>query len=226
MPKAGLVEVSQPAEGVVRLVLNRPEKKNALSVGLRDAVSDALDDLAEDEGVRVVIVAGAGDTFCAGFDLREFEIDTPGFQKRLWQSSDRFHRRVMRFPVPTIAAVQGPALAGGFDLAVLCDIRMADTRARFGHPEQSWSDVVFTPLADLVGSARARDLCFTGRSIDATTAWAYGLVSAVVEPDELAGQAVRTAQMIARAPRPSLMRTKAKALRHAGIAADETTLEL
>jgi enoyl-CoA hydratase/carnithine racemase len=222
----GCLEVSEAAEGVVRLVLDRPAKKNALSVELRDAVSDALEHLAGDESVRAVIVAAAGDTFCAGFDLSEFDIDEPGFQERLWQSSDRFHERVLRFPLPTVAAVQGPALAGGFDLAVLCDLRIAASNARFAHPEQSWSDVVFAPLADLVGSARARDLCMTGRSIDATTALAMGLVSAVVEPDHLADEATRTASMIARAPRGSLVRTKAKALRRSGIPEGATTLEL
>src|SRR5579864_7512808 len=92
--------VSRVDEGVVRLVLNRPQKKNALSVELRDAVSDALDGLAGDDTVKAVIVAAAGDTFCAGFDLSEFDNDEPGFQERLWQSSDRFHQRVMRFPLP------------------------------------------------------------------------------------------------------------------------------
>jgi enoyl-CoA hydratase len=223
---AECLEVSEVDDGIVCLVLNRPAKKNALSIELRDAVSDALDGLAGDDAVRAVIVAGAGDTFCAGFDLGEFDVDEPGFQERLWQSADRFHERVLRFPLPTIAAVQGPALAGGFDLAVLCDLRIADSTARFAHPEQSWSDVVFFPLADLVGSARARDLCMTGRSVDAPTALAMGLVSAVVEPDDLAAEARRFATMIARAPRTPLVRTKAKALRHSGIAADATTLEL
>jgi enoyl-CoA hydratase/carnithine racemase len=218
--------LSEVDEGIVQLVLNRPHKKNALSVELRDAVSDALDALAGDETVRVVVVAAAGDTFCAGFDLSEFDDDEPGFQERLWQSSDRFHQRVMRFPLPTIAAVQGPALAGGFDLAVLCDLRIADSTARFAHPEQSWADVVFSPLADLVGSARARDLCFTGRSIDASGALSMGLVSAVVDPGELVDETTRTATMIARAPRDVLVRTKAKALRRSGIPAGATTLEL
>jgi enoyl-CoA hydratase len=218
--------VSRVDDGIVRLVLNRPEKKNALSVELRDAVSDALDGLTGDDTVKVVIVAAAGDTFCAGFDLSEFDNDEPGFQERLWQSSDRFHQRVMRFPLPTIAAVQGRALAGGFDLALLCDLRIADTTARFAHPEQSWADVVFSPLADLVGSARARDLCFTGRGIDAPEALAMGLVSAVVEAGELDDEATRTAAMIARAPRGAFVRTKAKALRRSGIPADATTLEL
>ena len=178
-------------------MLDRPSKRNALSIELRDAVSDALDELADDEDVKVVVVAAAGDTFCAGFDLAEFDVDEPGFQERLWESSDRFHRRVLRFPLPTVAAVRGPALAGGFDLAVLCDLRIADTSARFAHPEQSWGDVVFSPLADLVGSARARDLCFTGRSVDAAEALEMGLVSVVVDPGDLAVEVGRRAAMIA-----------------------------
>ena len=123
---AGCLMVSDVEDGIVRLVLNRPQKKNALSIELPDAVSDALGRIAGDEDVRVVILSGAGDTFCAGFDLGEFRIEEVGFQDRLWESSDRFHQRVLRFPLPTIAAVTGPALAGGFDLALLCDLRVAD----------------------------------------------------------------------------------------------------
>src|ERR1019366_9753469 len=149
-----------------------------------------------------------------------------GFQERLWRSSDRFHRTVLLFPLPIIAAVQGAALAGGFDLAVMCDIRVATANASFGHPEQRWSDVVFTPLAELVGSGPARDLCLTGRTIDAATALRIGLVSSMVEIDALAGEARLTAAMVARGPRDALMRTKAEALRRAGHRPAATTLEL
>ncbi len=221
-----LVQVSKVDEGVVTVVLDRPQKKNALSIALRDEVSDVLDGLAADEDVRCVVLAAAGDTFCAGFDLSEFSVDEPGFQERLWQSADRFHRTVLLFPLPTVAAVQGAALAGGFDLAVMCDVRVAATDATFGHPEQRWSDVVFSPLADLVGSGPARDLCLTGRIIDATTALRIGLVSSVVAPDELVAEAARSATMVARGPRDALVRTKAKALRRAGHRPETATLEL
>ncbi len=221
-----LVRVSEVDDGVVTVVLDRPGKKNALSIALRDELSDELDRLALNERVRVVVLAAAGDTFCAGFDLAEFSVQEPGFQERLWSSADRFHRTVLSFPLPVVAAVQGPALAGGFDLAVMCDIRIAATDARFGHPEQRWSDVVFTPLADLVGSAAARDLCLTGRTIDATTALRIGLVSSVVTVDELADEAARTAALVASGPRDALMRTKGKALRRAGYRPEATTLEL
>src|SRR5580704_9884624 len=211
-----LVQVRPSDDGVVSVMLDRPQKKNALSIALRDELSDALDRLALDDDVRVVVLGAHGDTFSAGFDLSEFSVDEPGFQERLWHSADRFHRTVLLFPLPIIAAVQGPALAGGFDLAAMCDIRVATTTARFGHPEQRWSDVVFSPLADLVGSATARDLCLTGRTIDAATALRMGLVSSVVESDELRAEATRIAALVAAGPRDALMRTKAKALRRAG----------
>jgi enoyl-CoA hydratase/carnithine racemase len=131
-----LLLVDRPAPGVARLTLERADKRNALSIALRDAVSDALDALAADEDTRAVIITGAGTVFSAGFDLREFETAAgdAAFAERLWASSDRYHRAVLHFPLVTIAAVNGPALAGGFDLAVCCDLRVASTTARFAHP--------------------------------------------------------------------------------------------
>jgi enoyl-CoA hydratase len=214
-----LVLVDSVAEGIARVTLNRPEKKNALSIALRDEGSDAFDRLAADDAVKVVIVTGAGDTFSAGFDLREFDdLGDEANAARLWASADRWHRTILSFPLPTIAAVNGPALAGGFDVAVMCDIRIAATTARFAHPEITFGDVVYGPLHDLVGGAVARDLCFTGRPVDAAEALRLGLVSRVVEPERLAAEAADVAALVARAPRDVLVRTKAKAVRRAGIA--------
>ena len=207
-------------EHVVRLVLNRPEKKNALSIALRDQVSDALDELAADEAVKVVVVTGAGDTFTAGFDLKEFQ--DPGRADELWASSDRFHATVLRFPLPLVAAVNGAALAGGFDLAVMCDIRLAADTARFAHPEITFGDVVYGPLHDLVGGAVARELCFTGRPVDAAEAHRLGIVASVVPAAELDAETRRYTDMIVQAPRDVLLRTKAKALRRANVAIGPT----
>jgi enoyl-CoA hydratase/carnithine racemase len=213
-----LVLVSPPSdEGVATLTLNRPDKRNALSTELRDVFSDGLEAVAVDERCKVAIVTGAGGVFSAGFDLKEFAVEDAEFQERLWVSSDRFHRVTLEFPLPLIAAVNGPALAGGFDLAVMCDIRVASTTARFAHPEQAFSDVVYGPLHDLVGGAVARDLCFTGRSIDAEEALRLHLVSAVVPPDHVVAEAERMALLAAQAPRDVLLRTKAKALRRANV---------
>jgi enoyl-CoA hydratase/carnithine racemase len=218
-----VVLVDGPHEGVATITLNRPDKRNALSIAVRDAVSDALDALAADEQCKVVVITGAGAVFSAGFDLREFE--QPELADELWASSDRFHRTWLEFPLPAVAAVNGPALAGGFDLAVMCDVRVAADSARFAHPELSFGDVVYGPLHDLVGASVARDLCLTGRAMDADEALRIGFVSAVVSGDELMAQASETASAIARAPREILQRPKAKFIRRSGVVSD-TTLDL
>jgi enoyl-CoA hydratase/carnithine racemase len=215
-----LVLRTAPEDGVVTLTLNRMEKKNALSIALRDELSDALDDLAGDEAVKTVVVTGAGDVFSSGFDLREFQ--QPELSDQLWASSDRFHATVLRFPLPLVTAVNGPAIAGGFDLAVMSDVRVAADTARFSHPEIEFGDVVYGPLHDIVGGGLARELCFTGRVVEAQEAKTLGLVSSVVPLDELAGEVTRFTDLIGRAPREVLLRTKAKATRRAAVARDQT----
>jgi enoyl-CoA hydratase len=216
------------ADGVARLTLNRPQKKNALSIALRDAISDALDEIATDESLKCVVFTGAGNVFCAGFDLSEFprSFEDEEYSNLLWASSDRYHHAVYECPVPTIAAVNGPALAGGFDLAVMCDIRVATTNAGFAHPEFTFGDVVYGPLHDLVGGAVARDLCLTGRGMTAEEALRVNLVSAVVAEDALAAAVDEIVARIVQAPRELLMRTKAKANARARIASDTGTLDL
>jgi len=210
-----LVSVTGPDdEGVAVLRLDRADKRNALSIELRDDMSDALDRLADDEAVRALLVTGSGDTFSAGFDLDEFA--DAGIADRLWASSDRWHARVLTFPLPVVAAVNGPALGGGFDLAVMCDLRLAAPTARFAHPEHRFSQVVYGPLHDLVGGAVARDLALTGRSVNAAEAATLGLVSRVV-PAGLVKEATAVAREIATAPRDVLVTMKAKISRRAGV---------
>lgn len=223
---SALVLVSEPADGIATITLNRPEKKNALSIAVRDEFSNALERLASLDTVKVVVIIGAGDTFSAGFDLREFDrLNDDAFAKTLWASSDRWHRACLEFPLPLLAAVNGPALAGGFDLAVMCDVRVAADTARFAHPEITFGDVVYGPLHDLVGGAVARDLCFSGRAVDAQEALRLHLVSTVVPVTELPAAAASFAAQIARAPRDVLLRTKAKAIRRSGVVA-RATLDL
>lgn len=215
-----LVLRTGPQDGVVTLTLNRVEKKNALSIALRNELSDALDDLAPDDAVKTVVITGAGDVFSSGFDLREFQ--EPELSDQLWASSDRFHATVLGFPLPLLAAVNGPAIAGGFDLAVMSDIRVAADTARFSHPEIEFGDVVYGPLHDLVGGAVARELCFTGRVVEAAEAKALGLVSSVVPPGALMDEVARFTDHIVRAPRDVLFRTKAKAVRRARVVGGKT----
>src|SRR3954453_2962650 len=167
-----LIELDRPADGISLLTLDRPDKRNALSTELRDYGNSLLADLAADESVCVLVVTGAGNVFSAGFDLKEFDaaFADEAFAARLWASSDEWHRRWIEFPVPTIAAVNGAAIAGGFDVAVMCDLRVVADTATFAHPEIRFGDVVYGPLHDLVGGSVARDLCFTGRRIDGAEA--------------------------------------------------------
>ena len=211
------IRVGVDDAGIATIVLSRPEKKNALSIALRDEVSGAVDGLVRDEAVKAIVVTGAGSVFSAGFDLGEFRnLGDPEYSARLWASSDRFHHAILGCPLPTLAAVNGPALAGGFDLAILCDIRIATSNATFAHPEVTFGDVVYGPLRELVGGAVARELALTGRPVDAAEALALRLVSAVVEPDQLNAEIARWTGYMARVPRELLMRTKQKIVRGAG----------
>jgi enoyl-CoA hydratase len=221
-----LTLVSSGDDGVTVITLNRPEKKNALSIALREEVIAALRALAADETVKAVIVTGSGGSFSAGFDLREFAVTDPAHVERLWTSSDEFHHAVYRFAVPVIAAVDGIAYGGGFDLAVLCDLRIATDRATFGHPEAAIGPVVYGPLHDLVGGAIARELVLTGRTIDAAEALRLHLVSELAKPEELVDRARLLARLVSRAPREVLVRNKAKFLARSGVPASTRTLDL
>ena len=223
---------TQPAEHVTLLTLNRPDKRNALSIDLRDQITAELTRLQADGTTRVVVVTGTDPVFCAGFDLGEFQQASaeqgadPAFAQRLWASSDAFHAACLTFGLPMVAAVNGPALAGGFDLAVMCDLRVAAVGARFAHPERTWGDVVYTPLHDLVGGSVARDLALTGRTVGAQEALDLGLVNRLVADGEAVTAALDLAATIAQTPREILLRTKAKIVRRAAIAATGPTLDL
>jgi len=223
-----LTRLDRPDPAIAVLTLDRPQRRNALSVAMRDEISDHLDALAGDDDLKVLVVTGAGSVFSAGFDLREFEraLAEPAFGDELWASSDRYHHTVAEFPLVTIAALNGPAVAGGFDLAVLCDLRVASTTTTFSHPEYSFGDVVYGPLHDLLGGSLARELCLTGRVLSADEALAAYLVSEVVESEVVLATALALAERVAMAPRAQLVRTKAKALRRSGLVGGEGTLDL
>jgi enoyl-CoA hydratase/carnithine racemase len=222
-----LVLASGPDDdGVAIITLNRPEKKNALSIALREEVVALLGRMAGDEALKALVITGNGGNFSAGFDLREFAVTDPGHTERLWRSSDLFHHAVHRFPVPVIAAVDGIAYGGGFDLAVLCDLRIATHRATFAHPEAAFGPVVYGPLHDLVGGAIARELVLTGREIDAREALRLHIVSELADPADLAERTRNLARQISRAPREVLERNKAKFIARSAISPQTPTLDL
>jgi len=221
-----LVSTYRPDDGVAVLTMHRAAKKNALSIALRDAVCNALDALALDERTRCVVLTGDGNVFSAGFDLTEFAEQDPEHQRRLWASSDRFHHTVLRFPLPLIAAVNGPALAGGFDLAVMCDLRVVAESARFAHVEYAWTEVVYRPLRELVGGSLARELTLTGRSVGADEAVRIGLANAVAPDDQVVERSVEMARAVAAMPRQVAAKAKAKIVAASGIDGDARTLQL
>jgi len=221
------VLVSGPDDnGLAVLTLNRPEKKNALSIALREEAVAILGRLASDDALKVLVITGSGGCFSAGFDLREFTVTDPAQTERLWRSSDQFHHAVHRFPLPVIAAVDGIAYGGGFDLAILCDLRIATHRAAFAHPEAAHGPVVYGPLHDLVGGAIARELVLTGREVDAREALRLHLVSDLTDPGGLSERALALARQVGRAPREVLMRNKAKFTARSAISPETPTLDL
>ena len=196
------------ADGVATLTLNRPDRRNALSIEMRDEISAALAGWRDDAAVGALVLTGEGAAFSAGFDLDEFR--QPERFDALFLSSSRYHRDVWSFPKPIVAAVNGPAMGGGFDLACLCDVRLASAKAAFGHPEiKLGAPPLFTPLRWIVGDGVARDLCLTGRRVDAAEALRLRLVSEVVEPDALLARALAVARGIAEAPPEAVRFTKA-----------------
>lgn len=208
------------SDGIAILRLDNERRRNALSIAMRDAISDTLEQWASDDRVRVVVLTGTGTTFCAGFDLNEFA--QPDLARTIRDSSRRYHLAVWRFAKPVIAAVNGAALGGGFDLSLLCDLRIATPEAEFGHPEIKFgAPPLFTPLQWIVGAGIARDLCLTGRRIDAAEGHRLGLVNAIADPGRLMEEAKATARVIAEAPQPALEATKRYLASSAGVTFDE-----
>ncbi len=196
--------LDNPATEVARITLNRPDARNALSSALRVELVDALDALAADDTVRAVILTGAGDTFCAGFDLKEL---SSGDAAKIFADAGRYHAKVHGFPKPLIAAVNGPALAGGMDLALMCDIRIAAPAATFGQPQVKMGvPAAYDLVRSVCGDATARLLCLTGRRLSAQEALALGIVSEVT--DDLSNRAIALASEIAVAKASGAMKAR------------------
>lgn len=176
--------------GVVTITLNRPDKRNAISYELIDDLTAALAVAARSD-CQIVILTGAGKAFCSGMDLDNLaQITKRSHDDNLKDSETmgRLFRTIYDFPKPTIAAVNGPAIAGGCGIATLCDFTIASEEAKFGYTEVKIGfipAIVSTFLIRQIGEKRARDLLLTGRIIDAKEAHAIGLVTDVVAAHEL-----------------------------------------
>jgi enoyl-CoA hydratase len=209
-----LYEVVGP---VARITLNRPDKLNALSYALVDALSDALSRAGRDEAVRVVVLQGAGRAFSAGYDLSE-EVadqvqDSHGWHQIL-EKDVAVTLQLLRLPKPTIAAVHGYCLAGGCDLAMACDMILAAEGTRIGEPEIRYGSGPVTMLMPfLIGQKHTNELLFTGDAIDAARAEQIGLINRVVAADQLAAAVDELVKKIAPTPVAVLRYTKLGLLR-------------
>lgn len=189
---------------VARLTLNNPDKRNAMNYAMVDALIAALREANADPEVRAVVVAGAGDHFSAGGDLKEFaqELDLPAFEH--WQAADPWIELFQLVPamrVPVIAAVQGYALAGGCGLVALCDLAIAAAAATLGTTEIRiglFPMIIFPALRRAVGERKALEMALTGKMVEAEAALRMGLVNRVVPRDELLETAMELAASIAR----------------------------
>ena len=180
-----------------RLTLNRPDRLNALDSALVAALSDALGQAAEDAGVRVIVITGAGRSFCAGYDLSE-ESSSVSALGGLTNSLNRL-LEVFDHPRPIIAQVHGHCLAGGCDLMMMCDLAVASDDAVFGQPEIRFgSTVVAQVMPWLIGARRAKELILTGHDrLEASEAQRIGLVNRVVPREDLEGETMRLAGELA-----------------------------
>ena len=199
-------------DGFARVTLNRPEKRNALSIEMRELLAVSLRELAEDGEVGCIVLTGAGSAFCSGMDTTEFGGDRR-HRERLVAVSVASFNALGRFPKPAVAAVNGPAIAGGFALALLCDIRVASETASFGFAELPRGiPPAYAAARSALPAALARELALTGRVLDAHEALERGVVSEVHAAEALMPRALDLAGRIAAAPRFATLHTKRRIL--------------
>src|SRR5215467_1085234 len=211
MQRSGSMEqqlIESAADGVVTLTLNRPDRLNALATGILDGLLEALPRLAEDPAAAVIVLTGAGRAFCSGGDVkamaeRSNDADVRDAVRRL-RGRMEVSRILHELPKPTIAMINGPAAGAGLSLALACDLRIAGVSARL---VTAFVRVGFSGdfggsyfLTRLVGTAKARELYFTGRPVDADEALTLGLVSQVVPDEELTTVTMELARSLAHGP--------------------------
>jgi enoyl-CoA hydratase/carnithine racemase len=187
-------------DGVTTLTLNRPQQFNALSGALVNELQAALEDIGENQSVRVVVIAGAGPAFCAGHDLKEMRANrNPGFIEDLFRRCSRVMMTLTEIPQPVIARVHGIATATGSQLVAACDLAVASTEARFATSGVNFGLFCNTPgvaLSRNLPRKQAMEMLLTGDFIDAQTALKQGLVNRVVPHAELDVEVARLAAAI------------------------------
>jgi enoyl-CoA hydratase len=193
--------------GICVLNFNRHDKKNALSTDMRSEIIDALNDLKENKRVRAVIFYGGKDFFSAGFDRDEVQkvVQGEGDYEAFVESNHLFHQTLFEFPKVLIAAINGYALAGAFDLAVICHLRIASKGALFGHPEIRFGACpLFFPYMGLVGRGKALEICLNTGSketfLKAPEALKLNLINKIVNGEQVLDESIKMAKKINKSP--------------------------
>jgi len=195
---------------VLRLTLNRPAARNALSAGLMAALQSALDTAADDSSVRVIVIAANGPAFCAGHDLKEMSAHRSDIDKgkaafaALFARCSTLMQTIVRHPKPVIAEVQGIATAAGCQLVASCDLAVASSNARFATPGVNIGLFCSTPMVALsrnLARKHAMEMLLTGETVSAAQAWNMGLVNRVATPETLEAETMALAELIASKPR-------------------------
>ena len=188
-------------EGSARITLNRPEKRNALSLELMEELIAALRDVSARDSVRAIVIAGAGPAFSAGHDLSEMIDRDEAFFSHLFEVCTVMMETIHNLPQPVIARVQGIATAAGCQLVAACDLAVASDDARFGTPGVKiglFCSTPMVPVSRAIGRKRAMQMLLTGETIDALTALDWGLVNRVVAASALDGAVAELVDAIAR----------------------------
>jgi enoyl-CoA hydratase len=207
---SGLLALERRGEVAV-VTLQRPEKRNALSIELREELADAFTRLCEDDGVGCIVLTGAGPAFCSGMDVTQFGGGRE-HKERLVETSTLAFEAVGSCSRPVVAAVNGPALAGGFALALLCDLRVAGASATFGYPELPRGiPPSYAAARATLPATVAQELCLTGRIVRAPEAQKLGIVREVTDGD-VVFRALEVAERIAGLPRKAVLETKRRTL--------------
>lgn len=178
----------QRSGAIATVILNRPERRNALSLALIARLRDELSAIGADPGVRAVIIAGAGPVFCSGHDLTEMRGSDEAAARDLFEADAALMQDLHSLPQPVIARVHGPASAGGCHLVAACDLAIASTAATFAVPGPALGLVGTTAMVEVarvIGRQRAMRMLLTGAPISAHTALSWGLVGEVVPADQL-----------------------------------------
>jgi enoyl-CoA hydratase/carnithine racemase len=193
--------LEERTDRILRVILNRPEARNALSIGLMTALIEALGSAANDPETRVVVIAGAGPAFCAGHDLRELREDPRReTYQRIFALCSELMLTIVRLPKPVIAEVRGVATAAGCQLVATCDLAVAAEEARFATPGINIGLFCSTPMVALtrsIGRKAAMEMLLTGELVDAETARSLGLVNRVVQRESLREAVDNLARQIA-----------------------------